>query len=411
MEDRSSAKKVMATDSGSKCMSSFPLRAAFFLAIAHIFCTASAAYPANRRASITTKHADVPSSPSAVSHRTIDPSRDPCVGRPTPVPVPTNLSRPPSLFFLHIPKTAGTLVYNIAIQYANKTKGLACQFLFDGNRYSYDQYQPSFTPVPESATKSLEGQALQAWKDKDMVLKTDLYKQGACRSIRGHVTYSLRDVIKKPVASMTVMRHPLERLVSMFEFALMMIETQPNKSGWDSWLSGVTLEHELANASSILNRGFYDQNGEWIAKDNIGFSFHFYGVLHQLSGMQPVFRDVGKPKSFRISNAKEMAEKAKDNLCSTHILGVQNNMNATLDVIFDYLHPYARWSSEEKETAKHTIVNRNNHKRGSHITDYVPRSALRELERRLGHEIEVYHFAEAIFAHRQWLRDSKQMKS
>ncbi|CAN8076890.1 unnamed protein product [Agarophyton chilense] len=380
----------------------------FILALVHVLFIASAARPIPKRNSADAKTSNRLDSSVHSSRQNADPSIDPCLGRPTPVPIPGNLSRPPSLFFLHIPKTAGTLVYNIAIQYANKTKGLACQFLFDGNRYSCSQYQPSFSPVPKPATNSLEGDAVKAWDNKNMGAKENLYKLGACRSIRGHVTYSLRDVIQRPVVSMTIMRHPIERLVSMFEFALMMIETQPNSSGWDSWLSGVPLEHELANSSSLLNRGFYDENGEWVGKDNIGFSFHFYGVLHQLSGVQPIFRDVGKPKSFRMGNAKEMAEKAKDNLCSTHILGVQNNMSATVDTIFEYMRPYARWNSREKENAKHAVVNRNNRKRRSHNRDYIPVSAIRELERRLGHEIEVFHFAEAIVAHRQWLKDNRQ---
>ncbi|PXF46836.1 hypothetical protein BWQ96_03365 [Gracilariopsis chorda] len=342
------------------------------------------------------------------SRTAVEPARDPCNGRPSPPPIPNSLSRPPTLFFLHIPKTAGTLVYNVVLQYANKTKGLPCQFLFDGNRYTLHKYEPSFKTSHHFSLNSIEEKGFRAWKENDVKQKEMLYKRGACRSLRGHVTYALRDEIDSPVVSMTVLRDPLERFMSMFEFALMMVKTRPNTSGWDSWMSGASVQRELTNASSILNRGFYDDDGNWMEKDNVGFSFHFYGVLHQLSGIQPIFRGVGEPKAFRIINAKEMAEKAKNNLCSTHILGSQKNISRALDTLFEYMVPYARWTNREKNETRHSHANQNSHKRRSQLAENLPLSTRREIERRLKHEIEVYRFAENVIAYRQWLRSMKQ---
>lgn len=342
------------------------------------------------------------------SRTAIASTRDPCNGRPSPRPIPNNPPRPPTLFFLHIPKTAGTLVYNVVLQYAKKTKGLPCQFLFDGNRYSFQKYEPSFKTSHHFPLNSIEEKGFRAWEESDVKQKEVLYKRGACRSLRGHVTYVLRDEIDTPVISMTLLRDPLERFLSMFEFALMLVKTRPQSSGWDSWMSGASVQHELTNASSILNRGFYDDDGNWIEKDNVGFSFHFYGVLHQLSGILPIFRGVKEPKAFRMINSKDMAEKAKDNICSTHILGSQKNVSAALDTFFEYMRPYARWSNHEKNEARNSHANKNSHKRKSQLAENLPLPTRREIERRLKHEIEVYRFAENVIAYRQWVRSKKR---
>lgn len=325
-------------------------------------------------------------------------SQNPCSGRPTPAVLPAS-SRPPSLYFLHIPKTAGTLMYHLVMQFANRTNGLACQFLYDGNRFGTEAFQMSIIPPPVFAEGTIERQAVDAFRARRLIDKKDLYEKGACRTVRGHVTYMQRDAIKAPVISLTVVRHPIERFLSMYHFAMMMVRSRPNQSGWDNLITG-NLENDYANASSLVHKGFYDTQGNWLARDNVGFSFHFYGVLHQLSGITPVFGGVGDPETFHIANAEELVEKSKDNICGTHILGSQSDVKASLDLFFKFLEPYATWSDLEKKRAKSISINKNHFKKGS-VDDLIPSSIKPQIERRFQHEMKVYLFAQKVIEYRK----------
>lgn len=330
---------------------------------------------------------------------------DPCKGRARPPLVNASAAQPPTLYFLHIPKTAGTLMYQIVLQYAKKTRGLPCQFLFDGNRWEVEEFGMSLLPPPDFPPSSKEYEAVSAYKRRDKKAKSRLYRSGVCRIVRGHVTYRQRDAIQAPVISFTVVRNPLERFVSMYEFVRMMVDSRPGVTGWDQWVSGASLESELKNASSIFNKGFYDKNGRWLGENNIGFSFHFYGVLHQLSGINPVFSGVGDPSSFTIENAYEMAEKAKDNLCTTHVLGSQDNVPETLNNLFTELSPYAEWTPRQQAMLKSAVSNRNRARKSRDIAYHLSPGARQELERRLLYEIEVYEFAKRIIQFRKRQRE------
>lgn len=292
-------------------------------------------------------------------------------------------------------------MYQLVLQYANKTNGLACQFLYDGNRWGIHEYQIAPNPPPYFPDNSISSRAVQAFYDKNSIEKAYLYKQGACRAVRGHVTYTQRDELQAPQVSLTVLRHPIERFISMYEFVHMMVRTRPGTSGWDQWLDERPLEDELRNASSIVNLGFYDESGEWIAKGNVGFSFHFYGVLHQLSGLTPRFEGVGDPQRFGIANARAMAEKAKDNICSTHILGLQSDVPFTLDTFFEVMEPFAQWSHYEQDRAKRMSTNVNLQRSSQNVRDYLSDNAYAVLEKRLKEEIEVYEFAERVIEYRR----------
>lgn len=360
-----------------------------------------------RGQSVPDNHQSQPDRLNSIADRDADQSTaastshtsDPCHGRPKPVLIPKS-SRPPSLYFLHIPKTAGTLLYHLVLQYANRTSGLACQFLFDGNRFGHEEYQMSVMPPPNFPPSTVEKEAVDAFLQKNRTRKGILYKQGACRTVRGHVTYQQRDAISIPVISVTVLRHPLERYVSMFEFAWMMVKTGGG-TGWRQWLSGRSLEEELSNSTSLFHRGFYDEQGKWLAVNSIGNAFFFYGVLHQLSGINPRFEGVGDISKFRIANAKEMAEKAKDNICSTHILGDQDNIPDSMELFFQTLKPYATWTELERTRAKSSSSNKNRHRTSRNLEDHLSPAHRSLLEKRLHEELEVYNFAQSVIAYRK----------
>lgn len=324
---------------------------------------------------------------------------DPCRGRPQPVPIPPDARRPPSLYFLHIPKTAGTLIHQLGIRYANKTNGLACQYTYDGNRFGPGDYHLSVKPPPQFFDGSLEKDTIDAINARNVTRKLELLRNGACRTMRGHVTYKQREYMGQPILSLTIVRDPIERFISMYEFAMMMVRSRPGTSGWDHLISG-DIEADFRNASSLLHRSFYDTNGSWIARGNVGFSFHFYGVLHQLSGITPVFEGEGVPEQFRIANADELAEKAKDNICSTHILGAQSDMGASLDLLFTKIAPFSTWTEAEMSQAKSSSVNKNLQKKKT-AGEGWSETMRANMQKRFQHETDVHAFALRVIKYRQ----------
>lgn len=296
-------------------------------------------------------------------------------------------------------------MYKLAMQYANRTHGLSCNYLHDGDRLPPSSFVASHVQQTFDAGTP-EDALLSAIKRRDSLAKATALNNGVCRSLRGHVTYRILAAIRIPVLTVTIVRDPLARFVSMYEFVVAMVKARPGKTGWDDWVSSSTsLAAEFANSSSIFHRGFVDEAGKWIGSDNIGFSFHFYGVLHQLSGMTPVFDGVQDPYHFRMRNDAEMAERAKDNLCSSHVVGAQEYMDETWKQFFGKVGKYATWSEDEKRVVGLVNINRTPDRRSRNVDDHLPERIRAELERRLEKEIEVVAFARRIIEYRKALRE------
>ena len=332
-------------------------------------------------------------------------SQDPCAGRAGSETVGKALGDgPPSVFFLHVPKTAGTLLFSLLMEYAKRTFGVACSILIDGGVARGEMYQVDHDTLMHKRSfpqGSNEAELISAFLAKNNPYKKRLFERGACRIIRGHFTFGLYEEIgseNKPLL-VSIMRDPIERFVSMYEFVRSMVKDRPGVTGWDGWLQK-SLSEELGNGTSILNRGFYDERGNWLRAGNVGFSFHFYGVLHQLSGMKPRFIGVGNPLLFDVQNGEEMVEKAKENLCRVHVLGLQEDMNTTLEFLFDYVQPFAKWNRDELRSMFQLKRNLNTKRESRDVSFHLPDAVLKELQKRLRFEIEVYEFAKRLFAYR-----------
>ncbi|PXF49701.1 hypothetical protein BWQ96_00353 [Gracilariopsis chorda] len=338
---------------------------------------------------------------SVASPSTLSPN--PCAAYATPFPQPP--TRPPSVFFLHIPKTAGTLLFSLLQRFAVKSRGLTCSYAFDGNRNPFHHF--AVANPPQNTTfehDSLQHRLLTAYKTRDFKQRATLYAQGACRVVRGHVTASMLAPFETPPYIVTIMRDPLARFVSMYEFARTMMKSRPVVTGWDPWLQADSLLDELNNASSLFHRGFYDEFGEWRAKKNVGFSFHFYGVLHQLSGMTPRFEHEGDKDRFRIVNADVMAETAKRQLCATHLVGLQHQVQDVLDTVMDVTEPFAQWTPAERSQYLKSVVNKTPGRKSRKVEDHLDAHWQRVISERLRHEIDVYEFAVRLVEYRSTVK-------
>lgn len=284
----------------------------------------------------------------------------------------------------------------ITLDYARKTKGMPCNFATDGTRGGSDRYLLYEDPKKLVYDDALTQQLIYAHMVSNRRLKEEVYRKGGCRSVRGHVSYKLYNDIEIDNKMMiTVMRDPVERFVSMYWFALGMAKDKPGITGWDGMLSG-DLGKDLMSGKGVLNWGFVDGAGRWLERGRRRFSFFFYGILHAVSGQVPRFAGVEDVERFRVVNDGEMAEVAKMNLCRAKVVGIQEDFEKTLDLVFKELEPWVVWEETEKKKFYRSKLNVSKGKKSRMLKPEVRK----EIERRLEKEIEVYQFAQRVFEYR-----------
>lgn len=338
---------------------------------------------------------------------------DPCAGRGAPASVAPS-ARPPTVLFVHVPKTGGTLVSQVVAQYARRTNGSACAYRHDGERrpahaFDVDVLAGAMSDCAgcggvvgngvEGSVVGMEERLRCAICKRDFVAKGELLRRGACRTLRGHVTFGRRAAVGGDVVMLTVLREPVERFVSMYNFGRVVVSSGRG-GGWEGWLTASTLAEEWRNGSSILHRPFYDADGRWQSWGNEWLSFFFYGGLHQLSGLTPTFSTSRNGSSLSMTNAGALAEAAMTNLCHAHVVGLQARMPDFLQGVFRALSPWAVWAVGERHAFERTVVNHTPWRLGS-MREYLPRDLEKALTRRLHDEIRVYEFAERLVRFRQ----------
>lgn len=134
-------------------------------------------------------------------------------------------SRP--LIFLHIPKTAGTTLERILAR-----------------QYGHDAL---FKMRPEE--EDLEG-AVQRLRDLDAATRRKV------RLIHGHMHFGIHDVLGEPVPYMTMLRHPVDRVISHYYY----VKRRPNHYLHDLVRDGMTLREYVETAGG--GRSIEFDNGQ-----------------------------------------------------------------------------------------------------------------------------------------------------
>lgn len=223
--------------------------------------------------------------------------------------------------------------------------------------------------------------------------------------MHGHVPYTLTHSFQAPVFTILLLRHPLARFVSMYEFARAQMPFRPH---WAVWLSARdSLAGEFANSSSIVHQPFVDGGGRW---SHVGgeLAFAFYGSLYQISGVVPRFVGVGDPYHFGMENGEEMRESAMDNVCRSHVVGVQEDMQGFWTAFWGRLGRWCRWTDDERSVVEGVEVNKTPGRLSRNVDDHLPVRIRQELERRLNDELRVYEFARSVAAYRRALREAER---
>lgn len=289
---------------------------------------------------------------------------NPCDAYPTPLPLPATA---PTLLFPHIPKTAGTSLHPYLKLYSNRTSGSFCQLP------SHTSTQ--FTSIPSVPHVS------------------------QCRAITGHVSLQLSESLPpEQVLSIVLMREPLARFVSWYEYAR-------GAGGWGDLFGEMGVAMMLGNSTAVVNKGYTDKEGQWRQGDLADVSFGFYGALWMLSGIKPRFLDEHKIFFFSIANERDAVDIAKTKICQAHVVGVTEHLDAFWNEFFERTGKWGGWK-EEKEVVVGGRVNRTPGRESRNLEDHLPERVRQEVERRLEGDKQLWQFVNQVAEYRKWKRAS-----
>lgn len=233
------------------------------------------------------------------------------------------------LIFLHIPKAAGTTLYNIIErQFPPETihdiygNGLA------GLRADYE----NFKSLPDEEREKI-------------------------RLLRGHIAYGIHRHFRRPTTYITMLRHPVERIISHYYYVLRMPEhylyqevTSNKMSLADYVTSGIT--------SELLN-----------------------GQTRLLSG----FQETGEVEVTEPSVATDVLDAARKNI-REHFIGV--GLAERFDESIILLKRLLGWSN--------VYYSRDNVTKGRPVKREIPAETIRLVENYNDADMELYEFANQV---------------
>lgn len=346
-------------------------------------------------------YAETGSFSSTDAHDASDANTDPCTGLAHPQVLSAS-DPPPTVFFVHVPKCAGSTMTQLVRAFAKNTNGLSCVYLRDGesilaHAFSSDGWVANESDFESMGTSSVPYRMAAAIRTSDRVAKLQLLAAGGCRTLRGHCTIARLKHIGTPVLLVTSLRDPIERFISMYDFIK---KTQMTSAAWSKWLSAPTLNDEFLNASSLLNQPFFENGTHWVARHAQWLSFFFYGTLHQLSGMYPAFTGAGDINRFGMLNAEHMADTAIANLCKMHVLAFQDDTDGAARSFIDATHPWANYSQATRRHLVSVWSNRTPNATSRYPEQVLSPAVLALLRNRLFHEYRVFNFAKRLYRYR-----------
>lgn len=265
-----------------------------------------------------------------------------------------NMKLNPVIIYLHIPKVGGSTLEKIIYSHLHLDKTNIVDSFGDGFHLIYSgiyHFKPNI-----SAGFFKEENFCVPDKIKMILSREDL------RAVLGHCWFGIHEYISKPSIYITLLRNPIERIVSLYHHLI----NWPWVKDWESKSSeGMTLEEFVIKApySEIDN----DQT-------------------RRISGLDP---DIGKCTKATLKVAKENLRK------HFSLVGVTERFNETLILLKRNLG----WEQEILYYPK--LVNKNRPSASS-----LPKQTLDAIRERNELDIELYEFANSLLDEAIALQDS-----
>jgi len=183
----------------------------------------------------------------------------------------------PLLFFVHIPKTAGTTLGGILVQHYGRDRVFACH--------------------PD---RSIVGYTAEDF------LSFPAEKRNKFQLVRGHFGYGLHEDYQEPYKYITILRDPVDRVISHYYYVLKRTDhylhkkvTSENISLKDYVTSGMTGEMDNGQLRMLTGpKGYYAKFGTCtpelleLAKENLRNDFLVVGISERFDETLLVLREV-----------------------------------------------------------------------------------------------------------------------
>jgi len=251
------------------------------------------------------------------------------------------------LFFLHVPKTAGTSLRELLSTRFARTDILAF------NRNDSPQVR------------------------SEKLANLDQYK-----FIHGHEPYALIDSFRSRPFVATILRNPLERALSVFHY--MRLQAAGISRAFEKGQVSSARAYDYAASARL-------QLGEFLHHEPLAASRHLGNIQTWLLATTALNARFEYRDDYNVSVSQSDLSRAKEHLASCDVVGLTERIRESVDLL--------SWSWQVRPFGEISTANRSN---GREALSSLDRSTVETLMEFTSRDQELYNFACELFEERYW---------